>query len=90
MSSLRIAQCTTASAPNSPMLLSTAPGSVTSTSARRGAASSAPLAANTSARLEPTKPPVGPVDARAPLLIGLAAWRSLREGRPVSVAEIEA
>jgi myo-inositol 2-dehydrogenase/D-chiro-inositol 1-dehydrogenase len=35
-------------------------------------------------------PPVGPVDARAPLLIGLAAWRSLREGRPVSVAEIEA
>ena len=35
-------------------------------------------------------PPVGPVDARAPLVIGLAAWRSLREGRPVSVAEIEA
>jgi len=30
------------------------------------------------------------VDARAPLVIGLAAWRSLREGRPVSVAEIEA
>ena len=35
-------------------------------------------------------PPVGPADARAPLVIGLAAWRSLREGRPVSVAEIEA
>ena len=29
-------------------------------------------------------------DARAPLVIGLAAWRSLREGRPVAVAEIEA
>ena len=35
-------------------------------------------------------PPVGAVDARAPLVIGLAAWRSLREGRPVAVAEIEA
>jgi myo-inositol 2-dehydrogenase/D-chiro-inositol 1-dehydrogenase len=34
-------------------------------------------------------PPVGTVDARAPLLIGLAAWRSLREGRPVRVEEIE-
>src|SRR4051812_37370226 len=28
-------------------------------------------------------PPVGARDARAPLVIGLAAWRSLREGRPV-------
>ena len=28
-------------------------------------------------------------DARAPLVIGLAAWRSLREGRPVAVAEME-
>jgi len=35
-------------------------------------------------------PPVGPPDARAPLVIGLAAWRSVREGRPVSVSEIEA
>jgi myo-inositol 2-dehydrogenase/D-chiro-inositol 1-dehydrogenase len=35
-------------------------------------------------------PPVGPADARAPLVIGLAAWRSLREGRAVRVAEIEA
>jgi myo-inositol 2-dehydrogenase / D-chiro-inositol 1-dehydrogenase len=35
-------------------------------------------------------PPVGPEDARAPLVIGLAAWRSLREGRPVPVSEIEA
>jgi myo-inositol 2-dehydrogenase / D-chiro-inositol 1-dehydrogenase len=32
--------------------------------------------------------PVGPLDARAPLVIGLAAWRSAREGRPVPVAEI--
>jgi myo-inositol 2-dehydrogenase/D-chiro-inositol 1-dehydrogenase len=30
-------------------------------------------------------PPVGPVDARAPLVIGLAAWRSLREHRPVEL-----
>ncbi|MDE3134725.1 MAG: inositol 2-dehydrogenase [Acidobacteriota bacterium] len=29
-------------------------------------------------------------DARAPLVIGLAAWRSLREGRPVAVAEVDA
>jgi myo-inositol 2-dehydrogenase/D-chiro-inositol 1-dehydrogenase len=35
-------------------------------------------------------PPVTTSDARAPLLIGLAAWRSLREGRPVRVEEIEA
>ena len=31
-------------------------------------------------------PAVGPADARAPLVIGLAAWRSLREGGPVEVA----
>jgi myo-inositol 2-dehydrogenase / D-chiro-inositol 1-dehydrogenase len=36
-----------------------------------------------------TPPPVSGLDARAPLVIGLAAWRSLREGRPVEVAEIE-
>jgi myo-inositol 2-dehydrogenase/D-chiro-inositol 1-dehydrogenase len=36
-----------------------------------------------------TTPPVTVTDARAPLVIGLAAWRSLREGRPVTVAEIE-
>jgi myo-inositol 2-dehydrogenase / D-chiro-inositol 1-dehydrogenase len=34
-------------------------------------------------------PPVGVADARAPLVIGLAAWRSLREHRPVAVAEVE-
>jgi myo-inositol 2-dehydrogenase / D-chiro-inositol 1-dehydrogenase len=34
-------------------------------------------------------PRVSTADARAPLLIGLAAWRSLREHRPVEVAEIE-
>jgi myo-inositol 2-dehydrogenase / D-chiro-inositol 1-dehydrogenase len=31
-----------------------------------------------------TPPPVGPADARAPLVIGLAALRSLREGQPCS------
>ncbi len=36
------------------------------------------------------EPPVGPADARAPLVIGLAAWRSLREGRPVTVDRPEA
>jgi myo-inositol 2-dehydrogenase/D-chiro-inositol 1-dehydrogenase len=33
-------------------------------------------------------PPVTTTDARAPLVIGLAAWRSLREGRPVRTAEV--
>jgi myo-inositol 2-dehydrogenase/D-chiro-inositol 1-dehydrogenase len=33
-------------------------------------------------------PPVTPEDARAPLVIGLAAWRSLREGRAVRVEEV--
>jgi myo-inositol 2-dehydrogenase / D-chiro-inositol 1-dehydrogenase len=33
-------------------------------------------------------PPVGAADARAPLVIGMAAWRSLREGRPVRIEEI--
>jgi myo-inositol 2-dehydrogenase / D-chiro-inositol 1-dehydrogenase len=36
------------------------------------------------------QPPVTAADARAPLVIGLAAWRSLREGRPVRPAEVEA
>jgi myo-inositol 2-dehydrogenase/D-chiro-inositol 1-dehydrogenase len=35
-------------------------------------------------------PPVGIEDARAPLVIGLAAWRSLRERRPVLVEEVVA
>jgi myo-inositol 2-dehydrogenase/D-chiro-inositol 1-dehydrogenase len=34
--------------------------------------------------------PVGPVDARAPLVIGLAAARSMHEGRPVRVEEVVA
>jgi myo-inositol 2-dehydrogenase/D-chiro-inositol 1-dehydrogenase len=34
-------------------------------------------------------PPVSTVDARAPLVIGLAAGRSLREGRPVRVEEVD-
>jgi myo-inositol 2-dehydrogenase / D-chiro-inositol 1-dehydrogenase len=33
-------------------------------------------------------PPVSSTDARAPLVIGLAAGRSLREGRPVRVEEV--
>ncbi|HEX7299880.1 MAG TPA: inositol 2-dehydrogenase [Solirubrobacteraceae bacterium] len=37
------------------------------------------------------RPPlVGGRDARAPLVIGLAAGRSLREGRPVRLAEVDA
>jgi myo-inositol 2-dehydrogenase/D-chiro-inositol 1-dehydrogenase len=35
-----------------------------------------------------TAPPVTGADARAPLVIGLAAWRSLTEGRPVRVEEV--
>jgi myo-inositol 2-dehydrogenase/D-chiro-inositol 1-dehydrogenase len=35
-------------------------------------------------------PPVSAADGRAPLVIGLAAWRSLRENRPVTVAEVDA
>jgi myo-inositol 2-dehydrogenase / D-chiro-inositol 1-dehydrogenase len=35
------------------------------------------------------QPPVTAADGRAPLVIGLAAWRSLREGRPVKVAEVD-
>jgi myo-inositol 2-dehydrogenase/D-chiro-inositol 1-dehydrogenase len=34
-------------------------------------------------------PPVGPADGRAPLVVGLAAWRSVREDRPVQVQEID-
>jgi myo-inositol 2-dehydrogenase/D-chiro-inositol 1-dehydrogenase len=37
-----------------------------------------------SAIVSGTAPVVGAVDARAPLVIGLAAWESLREGRPCS------
>jgi myo-inositol 2-dehydrogenase / D-chiro-inositol 1-dehydrogenase len=33
-------------------------------------------------------PPVGVRDARAPLVIGMAAWRSLREGRAVRIEEL--
>jgi myo-inositol 2-dehydrogenase / D-chiro-inositol 1-dehydrogenase len=35
------------------------------------------------------EPPVTGVDARAPLAIGLAAWRSMTESRPVRVSEID-
>ena len=37
-----------------------------------------------------TAPPVGAEDARAPLVIGLAALRSLREGRAVRLEEVTA
>jgi myo-inositol 2-dehydrogenase/D-chiro-inositol 1-dehydrogenase len=37
-----------------------------------------------------SEPVVGPADARAPLVIGLAARRSMHERRPVAIAEIEA
>ncbi|MBS1843115.1 MAG: inositol 2-dehydrogenase [Actinobacteria bacterium] len=36
------------------------------------------------------QPSVGIGDARPPLVIGLAAWRSIQEGRPVRVEEITA
>ena len=32
-----------------------------------------------------TPTPVSGADARAPLVIGLAAWQSLNEGRPVAL-----
>jgi myo-inositol 2-dehydrogenase/D-chiro-inositol 1-dehydrogenase len=37
-----------------------------------------------------TPPPVTAADGRAPLVAGLAAWRSIREGRTVATAEITA
>jgi myo-inositol 2-dehydrogenase / D-chiro-inositol 1-dehydrogenase len=37
---------------------------------------------------EGSAPPVGSQDGRAALVLGLAAWRSVREGRPVQTAEI--
>jgi myo-inositol 2-dehydrogenase/D-chiro-inositol 1-dehydrogenase len=37
-----------------------------------------------------TTPPVTTEDARAPLVIGLAAWRSVREERPVRLDEVTA
>jgi myo-inositol 2-dehydrogenase / D-chiro-inositol 1-dehydrogenase len=36
-----------------------------------------------------TTPPVTASDARAPLVIGLAAWRSVREGRTVRIEEVD-
>ena len=36
-----------------------------------------------------TTPPVTAADGRAPLVIGLAAWRSLRGNRPVRVEEVD-
>jgi len=36
-----------------------------------------------------TTPPVIGVDGRAPVLIGMAAWKSYKENRPVKILEIE-
>jgi myo-inositol 2-dehydrogenase / D-chiro-inositol 1-dehydrogenase len=36
-----------------------------------------------------TDPPVSGHDARAPLVIGRAAWQSLRDGRPVRIEEVQ-
>jgi myo-inositol 2-dehydrogenase / D-chiro-inositol 1-dehydrogenase len=44
----------------------------------------------TAAVTEGRTPPVTTADARAPLVIGLAAWRSVRERRPVRLDEVEA
>jgi myo-inositol 2-dehydrogenase/D-chiro-inositol 1-dehydrogenase len=43
-----------------------------------------------SAVSEGRTPPVTVADARAPLVIGLAAWRSVRGGRPVRIEEVDA
>jgi myo-inositol 2-dehydrogenase/D-chiro-inositol 1-dehydrogenase len=37
-----------------------------------------------------TVPPVTGIDGRIPVLIGMAAWKSYRENRPVKLSEIEA
>jgi myo-inositol 2-dehydrogenase/D-chiro-inositol 1-dehydrogenase len=39
--------------------------------------------------LEDTAPPVTGVDGRVPVVMGLAAWKSYSEGRPVRLAEID-
>ena len=33
--------------------------------------------------------PVGGNDGRAPVMVGLAAWKSYRENRPVKVSELD-
>jgi myo-inositol 2-dehydrogenase/D-chiro-inositol 1-dehydrogenase len=38
--------------------------------------------------LDDRPPPVGGMDGRIPVVMGLAAWKSLREQRPVRLAEI--
>ena len=38
--------------------------------------------------LEDTEPPVTGIDGRVPVVMGLAAWKSYSEGRPVKLAEI--
>jgi myo-inositol 2-dehydrogenase/D-chiro-inositol 1-dehydrogenase len=38
--------------------------------------------------LQDTPPPVTGLDGRIPVVMGLAAWKSYRENRPVKLAEI--
>jgi myo-inositol 2-dehydrogenase/D-chiro-inositol 1-dehydrogenase len=48
----------------------------------------AEMKAFVSAVLEDTPPVVTGIDGRAPVVMGLAAWKSYRENRPVKLSEI--
>ena len=37
---------------------------------------------------EDTEPPVGGMDGRISVVMGLAAWKSYRENRPVKLSEV--
>ena len=50
----------------------------------------AELAAFVAAIVDDTPVSVSGADGRAPVVMGLAAWRSYREGRPVQIAEVSA
>ena len=55
-----------------------------------GARASGPLTGGVSPAVTAGETPlVTAADARAPLVIGMAAWRSLREGRPVRIEEVD-
>ncbi len=73
-----------------PPRASSARRSHTSSSSATCPATSASGGRSSSALQAGTAPPVGVQDARAPLVIGLAAWQSLREGRAVRLDEVEA
>jgi myo-inositol 2-dehydrogenase/D-chiro-inositol 1-dehydrogenase len=38
--------------------------------------------------LQDTPPPVTGIDGRIPVMMGLAAWKSYRENRPIKLNEI--